>query len=483
MPAWDKGYTGRGPLSFPLSPYYRFLTLLDYHIALKTKGVNIAIVDNGVNYNHPDLLDNYKLEGSWDFVGSDHDSTPGPSDDEHGTASAGIALAKKNNNICGVGVAPQAGLSAIRLISDKGNVDHIEAQALGYRCTPDDDSPFGFMNHIFSASWGPPDDGLTVFGADRLLREAMKHCLEHGRHGKGSIYLWSAGNGRAVRDNANYDGYANLRETIAIGAVDYLGYQAEYSESCACLMAVAPSSGRDKMVATDSLTSCTRVFGGTSAVSPMAAGVIALVLEANPYLYWRDVQQLIVQTSTSEGLDKRQWQTNGAGYRFHHGFGFGLLNAEAMVNAAKDFTSLSPAIMVWHRDQEPIPINKNALSVRKYTLTRAELNKQAGNGGRFVTEHVVVNVAGKYPGGFGGLKLTLISPHGTRSFLAEPHQDVGNVDLSWDFMTVANWGEDPVGDWTLEVSYLSYGRREPAPPYIRAWELDIYGHMVDSHVH
>ena len=67
--------------------------------------------------------------------------------------------------------------------------------------------------------------------------------MEQGYHTKNSIFVWAGGNGKGVHDNGNYDGYANHYTTMAIGAVDHTGHQAWYSEDCACLLAVTPSSG------------------------------------------------------------------------------------------------------------------------------------------------------------------------------------------------------------------------------------------------
>lgn len=103
--------------------------------------------------------------------------------------------------------------------------------------------------------------------------------MNSGRGGKGSIYVWAGGNGRGSGDNCNYDGYANSRFTIAIGAVDYLvrffflrltpppppilssspnvsmqGKQSYYSENCAALLACAPSSGSARSITTTDLT-------------------------------------------------------------------------------------------------------------------------------------------------------------------------------------------------------------------------------------
>jgi len=107
------------------------------------KGVNIAIVDDGIQHTHPDISNNYSPTLSWDF--NDNDADPAPShDDGHGTCCAGVAAAGRNN-ICGRGVAHEASIVGIRLIG-KGVYDWQEAQALMHH---------NDVIRIYSNSWGP----------------------------------------------------------------------------------------------------------------------------------------------------------------------------------------------------------------------------------------------------------------------------------------------------------------------------------------
>ena len=73
----------------------------------------------------------------------------------------------------------------------------------------------------------------------------------------------------------------------------------------------------------------------------MAAGIVALALEVNPELNWRDVQHLTVRTSRPRGkLEARDWSNTGAGLSFSHSFGFGLMDAGAMVKLAKEWKTV-----------------------------------------------------------------------------------------------------------------------------------------------
>ena len=82
-------------------------------------------------------------------------------------------------------------------------------------------------------------------------------------------------------------------------------------------------------------TGCTDRHTGTSAAAPLAAGVIALMLEARKCLTWRDVQHLIVYTSVRVDIEPQEWQTNGAGFTHSHKHGFGLLDSWRLVTSSR----------------------------------------------------------------------------------------------------------------------------------------------------
>ena len=81
----------------------------------KGAGINVAIIDTGINYNHPDLRDNYR--GGYDFVNDDID----PLDDNgHGTYCAGI-IAAADNNVGVIGVAPEANIYSLKTVNSTGS--------------------------------------------------------------------------------------------------------------------------------------------------------------------------------------------------------------------------------------------------------------------------------------------------------------------------------------------------------------------------
>jgi len=416
------------------------------------KGVVVGIVDDGLQMKHPDLSPAVKRAYGWDFVDNDKDPSPNIYRDSHGSACAGVAGARGNNGKGVSGAAPGATLAGLRLISAP-TTDETEAAAFAHR---------NDVIHIKSNSWGPSDNGRVLEGPGPLADAAIADAVTNGRSGMGTIFVWAGGNGRQSLDNANYDGYANSIYTIAVGAVDDWGNHTTYSEPGACLVVCAPSgnSGHQGITTTDLLgdygmndssrvddmadRDYTQNFGGTSSAAPLAAGVIALMLEANPDLGWRDVQEILIRTAAKVDPTDADWSVNGAGFHFNHNYGAGMVNAADAVNLARTWKNRGPTGIVGAGvggTNRAIPDNDpNGLAL-SLNLSKSRLR----------VEHVTVKVSISHPAR-GQLAITLTSPSGTVSRLAEPHNDIGADYAEWSFTSVRHWGEKSTGKWTVTVA-------------------------------
>uniref|UniRef100_A0A9J8BFC0 Neuroendocrine convertase 2 n=2 Tax=Cyprinus carpio TaxID=7962 RepID=A0A9J8BFC0_CYPCA len=422
-----------------------------WNMGFTGKGVTIAIMDDGIDYLHPDLASNYNAEASFDFSSNDPYPYPRYTDDwfnSHGTRCAGEVSAVSNNNICGVGVAYNSKVAGIRMLDQPFMTDIIEASSISHMPQVID---------IYSASWGPTDDGKTVDGPRELTLQAMADGVNKGRGGKGSIYVWASGDGGSY-DDCNCDGYASSMWTISINSAINDGRTALYDESCSSTLASTFSNGRKRnpeagVATTDLYGNCTLRHSGTSAAAPEAAGVFALALEANPNLTWRDLQHLTVLTSKRNKLhdEVHQWRRNGVGLEFNHLFGYGVLDAGGMVKLAREwktvperFHCVAGSVQETHKIQSG---NKLVLSI----TTDACQGKD--NFVRYL-EHVqaviTINASRR-----GDLNVNMTSPMGTKSILLSrrPRDDDAKVGFDkWPFMTTHTWGEDPRGTWLLERS-------------------------------
>ncbi|XP_070230969.1 proprotein convertase subtilisin/kexin type 4 isoform X8 [Bos mutus] len=244
---------------------------------LSGQGVVVSVLDDGIEKDHPDLWANYDPLASYDFNDYDPDPQPRytPSDENrHGTRCAGEVAAMANNRFCGAGVAYNTRIGGVRML-DGTITDVIEAQSLSLQPQ---------HIHIYSASWGPEDDGRTVDGPGILTREAFRRGVTKGRGGLGTLFIWASGNGGLHYDNCNCDGYTNSIHTLSVGSTTQQGHVPWYSEACASTLTTTYSSGvatDPQIVTTDLHHQCTDKHTGTSASAPLAAGMIALALEAN----------------------------------------------------------------------------------------------------------------------------------------------------------------------------------------------------------
>ncbi|XP_063677643.1 furin-like protease kpc-1 isoform X1 [Bolinopsis microptera] len=414
------------------------------------QGVIVAILDDGVEHTHPDIKDNYAGSVSWDFLDDDDDPTPIPSqadkDVDHGTRCAGQVAASKND-VCGVGVAYNAKIAGIRMLKNKVE-DSMEAQALRFKTEKID---------IYSSSWGPVDDGKKMDGPGLLVKKAFEDGVRYGREGKGSIYVWASGNGGLNKDNCNCDGYCSSIYTISISAVNDKGQIPAYVEECSATLAAAYSSGtnNERRIATTDLNSgCTEQHGGTSAAAPLAAGVIALALSANPELGWRDVQHIIVESSTHPTHDNSD--VNGAGRRVNNKIGFGILDSLRMVETAKTWINVGEQHVCSIVSDRQSLAHENA-QIRKQEGQKLEvrITTDACKGSSrevAVLEHVQVVLSVNHDFR-GSLKIILESPAGTESaLLTERPSDTNNQGFfKWSFLSVQMWGEVAPGQWTLTI--------------------------------
>ena len=429
-------------------------------------GVVVAVVDDGLQYTHPDLSANYLPSASYDFNFNDSDPMPNPTTNWHGTAVAGIAGARDDNGLGGAGVAPRASIAGIRLIADS-TTDEQEANALAYQ--PD-------VIAVSSNSWGPPDSGGTLAGPGPLTQAAMESAVLNGRLGRGRIFTWAAGNG-GIFDNCNFDGFANSRLVIAIGALSDSGAQASYSESCSALLVSAPSSGGSRGITTTDLigangystTDFYSNFGGTSAATPLVAGVVALMLEANPNLTWRDVQHVLRQTSYRLNPSDPGWTTGQ--YPHNEKYGFGQIDAQAAVSTAANWANVPPEAVLSPPGRSvniPVPDDDPAGITDTITIGDSESN--------FVIEHIDVTFSATHTWR-GDLRVTLTSPSGVVSTLATDRlADSGDDFTNWRFGSKRHWGETAAGIWTLNVTDVL----EEEVGTLTGWTLRFFGYRTTS---
>ena len=434
------------------------VNVIDAWNVYKGAGVVVGIVDDGLQISHPDLNPNIAtntlIHRDW------NDSTPNdpsPSSlNAHGTAVAGLVAARGNNNLGVSGVAPEARLAGLRLTAGvPSDADEVEA--------------FGWRNDIISIknnSWGPADDGTSIFKLPTAVAAALANATSTGRGGLGEIFLWSNGNGGSytaaqfVTDSSNYDGYANSIHVISVAALAANGQPSYYSEKGGNVSVTAPSSGPSAgtfastpaITTTDlagtsgySSTDYTSSFGGTSASAPMVAGVVALMLQANPLLGWRDVKEILIRTARPIDTGDSGWVNNQAGLKFNPWYGAGLVDATEAVNLASEWENLEA--------MQSASASATGLNLPVPDNNVDGITVDLPISANFRVESVAVTVSALH---FyrGDLVFSVISPSGTRARLSggvrylDSNSHLTNVTFTTPFL----WGEPSAGTWKVQAA-------------------------------
>ena len=334
------------------------------------KDVRIAIVDTGVDLNHPDLnvlsnlgkdylgnlggAPNIPTYGGNNQGGNDHEGTP------HGTSCAGLAAAKTNNSMGVSASCWGCPIIPIRLIADAGTNQYAVNTADNYNAMK-----YAVDNGawVVSNSWGMQDvdnwGNCTNVPADNNSSQGVDYGRTNGRSGKGTIFLWAAGNSHCdttknsfLKDNdllaisalgqsGALESYSNYGTEIDISAgagantTDIQGNQYGYACSSYGCMGSLDNNG-----------DYTSGFSGTSAATPVAAGAVALMLAANPDLTFSGAMNCIKSSARkpSTNCSEGSWATQNdewieGGSKEHSPcFGFGIVDANAMVVGAKNGT-------------------------------------------------------------------------------------------------------------------------------------------------
>lgn len=289
------------------------------------QGVTVAVLDSGVQTEHPELrqrivgefLNNFDYNGSFFGAGA-----------SHGTAVAGLVAAEANY-YGGRGAAPRARLFTTSLFNLAADV------AASMYAAHDAGAA------IHTNSWGYTDPT----NLPDVVRDAVQDLARNGRDGKGVCFFFSAGNdSRPVVWRSTL---ASLPETITVAAATNIGTRASYSNVGPWVDIAAPSSGGTVGIFSTDVTGASGynqqqsnitgdfvfTFSGTSAAAPTAAGTAALILSVNPDLYAEQVRRILHHTARRDvvvGANRPFHMLT----RFSDSFGYGLIDAAAAVEAA-----------------------------------------------------------------------------------------------------------------------------------------------------
>lgn len=286
-----------------------------WEVTTGSNSVVVAVIDTGIDYNHPDLAANVWVNSDEvpnngidddhngyidDYRGYDfYNEDPDPFDDHaHGTHCSGTIAGVGNNNLGVVGVNWNAKIMAVKFLSSGGS---------------------GYISDAVSATYYAVNNGAKVLsnswggsGRSSTMQTAIDYAYSHN-----VVFVAAAG-------NSNTDAYnftpAGLNHVMTIAATDYQDNKASFSSYGDVVEFAAP--GVDVLSLKSSGGSCTTVgnnycrMSGTSMATPHAAGLAALVLSTDINLTPDQVQTMMQNGANDLGTPGKDIY-----------FGYGRINA------------------------------------------------------------------------------------------------------------------------------------------------------------
>ena len=207
--------------------------------------VKLAIVDTGIDYDHPDLAG--RVDKGRDFINNDDDAKD---DQGHGTHCAGIAAASTGNGVGIAGLAPDVSLIAVKVLSREGYGSN-ESVANGI---------------VYAADRGADVISLSLGGSDdsQVITDAVAYA-----RGKGALVVAAMGNESTTRPSYP----AATAGVMAVGSTTFFDWKSTFSNMGPHISVSAPGS----MIVSTVPGGGYQSMSGTSMACPYVAGLAALV--------------------------------------------------------------------------------------------------------------------------------------------------------------------------------------------------------------
>ena len=283
------------------------------------EGVKVAVLDTGIDLDHPDL----RLAGSVSFVSG----TTGDDDNGHGTMVAGV-IAALDNGTGVVGVAPDVELYAVKVLNSSGaGVMSIVIAGLEWAI----ENNMQVVNMSFGGILNWPLAARDAL--DKAYQAGIVLVSGAGNSGEGTVYA-----------PARFD------TVIAVGATDQTDARAGFSGTGATLELMAPGVA----IQSTSRGGAYASGNGTSFATPHVAGVAALLISAG-ITNNSEIRKVLQATAKDLGTPGKD------GY-----YGYGLVNVSAALNADRSLDSIPPATQIkltgimgisgWHRSDVKVEL-------------------------------------------------------------------------------------------------------------------------------
>ncbi|MFY9290534.1 MAG: S8 family serine peptidase [Methylorubrum rhodinum] len=442
-------------------------------------GIHVGVYDSGVDYRHPDLKTRYDATRHVVVDGRvlvpDPDDSPGNENNWHGTGAAGLIAATGNNRTGVVGVSWGASLTGVNILGKTSPAYLNDPDPVGFLSAIHQMTRFDVTNGSWNATPGYAStfqnlNNPSAFAA-RLAAE-YAYVSANGRGGLGTVIVQSAGNDDL---DVNGNGTNVTRHNITVAAANQDGFVSSYSNYGSSVLITAPGSETEgSIVTTDRSGTAGRTSGdymgnynGTSAAAPIVSGAVALMLQANPNLGWRDVQTILALSSTHTGTrigasqhsaeENNFWQVNradtwnGGGMHYSNDYGYGMLDVYGAVRMAEAWKHFSPTAQT---SANEVRFSTGNLTVNgnNYIPDGSFLNVTLNVTASMILEHVDLTLTFRH-GNFNFVNIYAYSPEGTRVLLHDGSTGEWNTaanGLTWTFGIDSLRGEAAAGTWTIQ---------------------------------
>ena len=439
------------------------------------EGINIAVVDDGMDFNHEDLRDNVNTSLNHDYTDIGSIFNPFA---HHGTYMAGI-IAARDNDVGVRGVAPRATIYGYNYLAGQTFLNEANAMTRNMGVTA-----------VSNNSWGPIG-GPGLGHANAFWELAVESGASNGYGGNGTFYAFAGGNGYQEGGHSNLNEYANHYAVTAVCGTNDIGTRRVSSEFGANLWVCAPAGDYEDaqigIVTTENYDRYIYGLRGTSVSTAIVSGVAALMRQANPNLTWRDLKLILAASARKNDPTNAGWKDGPRKYtstsatdryHFNHEYGFGVVDAEAAVDMAKSWSSNLPPLKSFTAASGNLnalipdaPILGDPTTITQTLTLNTDIN---------FTEFVEVTISLRHRS-FRDVEIELESPSRAVSKLAVPFDAFGDDDPDTGFISLQgafrfgsarHLGEDPNGTWKLRVT--------DSIPIVGgtfdSWDIKVYGH-------
>ena len=461
--AWEQGVTGEGVV----------IGIVDEHVDRHHEDLNILPYNPATDWHEADLSQGL----SFSFK-------TGGGNMNHGTACAGLAAAIGGNGVGIVGAAPGAAIAGVEGTGRPeafcwGSGVNYSTRADGwnvvFETSYEGDAQIDVKSHSY-ATYFASAQNLSTSGIPQALRATAANNV---------IHCFSAGNmrgnveGRGAPTDAGWMRYSRFREVILVAATNANGTYADFSSFGSSVFISAPGEtvrttdrmGADGYDSSGNYAS----FNGTSAATPIVAGVTALGKQICPDMDVRWAKHALAWSSghgAAPNIDSGSsyfswengptgtWQQNNGGYWFNNNYGFGLVDAEAFVDTVRDilYTTTERTYAAKGVSKTIAGTSEEAARAAEFSVGAAAFDQNVET----VSVRVNFSQAAMNALDLRTLKITLVAPDGNESVLVQGAVgDVSRTPTEANYLTDntflsnAFWGSTygEGENWTVRVEY------------------------------